>query len=198
MFVLKRLSFPKNRKMVVSVISGILVFFVLFLVVLSPTRKELADKKKKWREIEVQLKESRGKIDNFKVDKAGLEAKVEELRRRLPKKSSTSAILEELTKKGKQLNIDFVSISPQPEEPVQQVQQLLADAFKLKLLPISIEMKATYKSLGEYLGEIENLESSFATVNEFQVTKDDRIFPKLMVNMRIYTYALEEAESGQK
>jgi len=182
----------KNKKMAVPVISGILLFLVLFFVMLAPTRGELAKKKKKWRELEVELVADRDKLSNFKVDKATVEAKVEDLRRRIPPKSPTSAILEELTKRGKQLNIDFISITPQ------QLQRDTTVAPDCEVLPININMKATYRSLGEYLGQIENLQSSFATVSEFQVTKDERTYPKLVVNMRINTYILKKDESGQR
>lgn len=182
----------KNRKMAIPVISGVLLFLALFFVMLAPTRRELTDKRRKWRELEVQLKADRAKLANFRIDKATVEAKVEDLRRRIPPKSPTSAILEELTKRGKQLNIDFVSITPQ------QLQKDTTVAPDCEVLPIIINMRATYKGLGEYLGQIENLQSSFATVNEFQVTKDERTYPKLVVNMRINTYILKKDESGQR
>ena len=159
---------------------------------LAPTRRDLAEKKKKWRGLEVQLVADRAKIANFEVDKATVEAKVEDLRRRIPPKSPTSAILEELTKRGKQLNIDFISITPQ------QPQLDLKVAPDCEILPITISMKATYRSLGEYLGQIESLQSSFATVSEFQVTRDERTYPKLAVNMKINTYMLKKDDSGQK
>ena len=192
MLVLKKIDLVKNRKTVILIIAGIVIFLILFFVVLAPTRKEIAGKNKKWRELKIQLVAARNKIENFKVDKSAVEAKAEELRRRLPSKSPTSVILEELTKKGKQLNVEFVSIAPR------QLQQDIVAKSKCKVVPINIDMKATYRDLGEYLGLIENLESSFATVKEFQAIKDERTFPKLTVNMRIYTYVLEEDESGQK
>ncbi len=182
----------KNKKMAIPVISGVLLFLVLFLVMLAPTRRELSEKRKKWRELEVQLIAGRDKLSSFKVDKATVEAKVEDLRRRIPPKSPTSAILEELTKRGKQLNIDFVSIAPQ------LLQRDTTVAPDCEVLPININMRATYRSLGEYLGQIENLQSSFATVSEFQVAKDERTYPKLAVNMRINTYILKKDESGQR
>lgn len=192
MFVLKKIDMVKHRKTVILIIAGIIIFFILYFVVLAPTRKEIAGKNRKWRDLKIQLVAARNKMESFKVDKSTVEAKVEELRRRLPSKSPTSIILEELTKKGKQLNIEFVSIAPQ------QLQQDTVAGSECKVVPININMKATYRDLGEYLGLIENLESSFATVKEFQATKDESTFPKLKVNMRIYTYVFEEDESGQK
>jgi Tfp pilus assembly protein PilO len=194
MFVLKKMGSMKNNKMAVSVIAGIVIFLILFAVVLAPARRELAGKKKIYRKLEVRLIAGRNKLSATKLDKAGVEAKVEELRRRVPSKSPTAAILEELSKKGKGLNIDFISISPQPVEPLPD----MTSAFNCKVLPISIKMRATYKGLGDYLGLLDNLESSFAVVPEFQVAKDERTFPKLLVDMKVYTYVLEEAESGQK
>lgn len=202
MLVLKKTAITgfiaKNKKAIMTVAVGIAVFIILFFVVLSPTRRDLAEKKKAWREMEGQVIDGRRKLDTFKVDKAAVEPKVNELRKRLPSKSPTSAVLEELTKKGRELNIEFVAIAPQQEEALPQFQQDAEALLNCKVLPIVINMRATYKSLGEFLGQLENLESSFATVNEFQVSKDDRTFPKLVVNMRIYTYVLQEAESGKE
>ena len=197
MLVLKNTGLMKNRT-AVAIIAGIVIFLILFAVVLAPARRELAEKKKRWRELEAQLTAGRNKLSAFKLDKAGVEAKVEELRKRLPPKSPTGAILEELSRKGKGLNIDFISITPQSAEPDEQLQQYLPAKFKCEALPISINMRATYKSLGEYLGQIDDLESSFAAVPEFQATKDEKTFPKLTVEMKVYTYILEEVESGQK
>ncbi len=194
MLVLKKMGSFKENKAAIAVISGIVVFIVLFAVIFAPARKDLAGKKKMYRELEVQLTDGRNKLSVVKSDKAGVEAKVGELRRRLPPKSPTAEILEELSKKGKGLNIDFISISPQLAEPLPDV----SAAFNCKALPITIKMKAAYKSLGDYLGSLDNLESSFVTVPEFQVTKDERTFPKLTVDMKVYTYILEEAESGQE
>ncbi|MDD4879721.1 MAG: type 4a pilus biogenesis protein PilO, partial [Candidatus Omnitrophica bacterium] len=157
-------------------------------------RRDLAEKKKIWRELNAQLTIGRNKLSGFKLDKAAVEAKVLELRKRLPSKSPTPAILEELAKKGKGLNIDFISISPQQAEPLPG----MTTAFDCKVLPINIKMRATYRSLGDYLGMLDNLESSFAAVPEFQAAKDERTFPKLIVDMKVFTYTLEEAESGQE
>jgi len=194
MLVLKKIGPLKDNKAAVSVIAGIVVFLVLFAVIFAPARRELAGKKKIYRELEVQLIAGRDKLSAIKIDRAGVEAKVVELRKRLPSKSPTAVIMEELSKKGKGFNIDFISISPQPVEPLPGV----SAAFNCKALPIIIKMRASYRSLGDYLGSLENLESGFATVPEFQVAKDERTFPKLIVDMKVYTYVLEEAESGQK
>ncbi|MDD5072934.1 MAG: type 4a pilus biogenesis protein PilO [Candidatus Omnitrophica bacterium] len=191
--VLKNIGLKKN-KTAVAVIAGIVIFLILFAVVLAPARKELAEKKKTWRELNAQLTAGRNKLSAFKLDKAGVEAKVGDLRKRLPSKSPTPAILEELAKKGKELNIDFISITPQPAEPLPE----MTAAFNCKALPIDIKMRAAYKSLGDYLGSLDSFESSFAAVPEFRIAKDERTFPKLIVDMKVFTYTLEEAESGQE
>ena len=144
MLVLKKMGSFKENKAAIAVISGIVVFIVLFAVIFAPARKDLAGKKKMYRELEVQLTDGRNKLSVVKSDKAGVEAKVGELRRRLPPKSPTAEILEELSKKGKGLNIEFISISPQPAEPLPDI----TAAFNCKVLTISINMRATYKNLG--------------------------------------------------
>ena len=48
MLVLKKIDMAKNRKIVIPIIAGIIIFLILFFVVLAPTRKDMAGKNKKW------------------------------------------------------------------------------------------------------------------------------------------------------
>lgn len=187
----------KKKNIHVMIIGGVLLFAVLFLLILTPLRKSIALKKTEWKKLEAQLIAGRTKLDAFsKLDKSKIDAQLEELRGRLPPKIPTSAIVEELTKRGKELNIEFISITPQSEK-IPSETQTANSALKYKILPIEINMKATYRSIGEYFGALENLESNFATVGEFQIRKDEKIFPKLNVRLVVYTYIIE-GEGGQE
>lgn len=187
----------KKKNVHIMILAGVLLFAVLFLLLLTPLKKTIARKKEEWKKLETQLIAGRTKLDTYlRLDKPRIDAQFEELRKKLPSKSPTSAILEELTKRGKELNIEFVSITPQPERYVQGT-QMTPPALKCKILPIEINMRATYRNLTEYLNLLENLESSLATVGGFQIRKDESIFPKLIVRLVVYTYIIE-AEGGQK
>jgi Tfp pilus assembly protein PilO len=198
MRILKKIAWrPLGTKKVnvfVAIGGGLLLFIVLSLLLLAPMRKSIAVKKDEWKKMDTRLIENRTKLaSSLKTDKSAIEAELDALRRRLPSQSSTSAVLDELTRQGKGLNIEFVSIMPQEEKAIISQQGKL----KYKILPIEINMKAGYRNLGEYLGVVERLDSNFATVGEFQVRKDPKAPPKLNVRLVVYTYILED-QSGQR
>ncbi len=186
----------KKINIFVSIAGGLVLFTVLFLLLLAPVTKSISVKKAEWKRLEAQLIENRAKLgSSSQIDKSAIEAELEDLRRKLPAKSPTSAVLDELTKRGRELNIEFVSIAPQ--EGKMTSPKVPSGALKYKILPIEINMKAGYRNLGEYLGIVEDLDSGFATVGAFQVRKDQKAPPKLDVRLVVYTYILED-QSGQR
>lgn len=202
MRILNRITLPSGlfarKKAIAIVTAGAIAFAVLFVLVLSPTQKKIESKRKEWKEMEAQLAESRAKQSAaYKIDKAGIEAEAALLRRKLPAKRDTSAIIDELTRKGKALNIEFITIDPQEERSATPGPRQPAGGFRYSVLPIGIDMRASFRSIGEYLNEVDNLDSGFATIDNVQISKDDRIFPKLKVRMTVSTYSIEE-DSGQK
>lgn len=202
MRILNRITLPSGllarKKAIAMSAAGIIVFAVVFALVISPTQKKIISKKKEWKEMEATLAESRIKQSAaYKIDKAGIEAESASLKRKLPSKSNVSAVIDELTRKGKALNIEFITIDPQEERSATPGSRQSADGFRYSVLPIDIDMRASFRSIGEYLHAVDNLESGFATVDNVQISKDDRIFPKLKVRMTVSVYSIEE-ESGQK
>lgn len=202
MRILNRITLPSGlftkKKPIAVAAAGATAFAVLFMLVLSPTQKKITSSKKEWKETEARLAESRIKQSAaYKIDKAGIEAEAASLRRKLPPRIDTSAIIDELTRKGKALNIEFITIDPREEKRATPGSRQSADGFRYSVLPIGIDMRASFRSIGEYLNAIDNLESGFATVDNVQISKDDRIFPKLKVRMTVSAYSIEE-DSGQK
>lgn len=187
----------KKKNIHVFVIAGISLFIGLYLLMLTPLKKTIDLKREEWRNLETRLIAGRMKLDAYlRLNKSEVDTELEGLKKRLPSESPTSAILEELTKRGKELNIEFISINPKPvTTPMKS--PAATSKLKYKILPIEIKMKATYRNLAEYLGILENLERSFATISGFQIKKDEKIFPKLNVNLLIYTYIVED-EGGQE
>lgn len=201
MRILNRIILPSvsGRKVniLVAIFGGLILFTVLFLLLLAPIRRSIAVKKDEWKRLDAQLTENRAKLQSSsKADKSAIETKLEDLRIRLPAKSPTAAILDELTKRGKELSIEFISITPQEGKAISPP-QATPGALRYKMLPIEINMRAAYRNLGEYLGIVENLETGFATVGEFHVKKDEKAPPKLIVRLVVYAYTLED-QSGQR
>lgn len=188
----------KKKNAYLVIIGGVGLVVVSFSLIFTPLKISFTIKRSEWKKIEAQLIVTRPTLDSYsKLDKSRLDAQLEELRKRLPSKDPTSTILDELTKRGKELNIEFVTITPQLEK-IPTATQTATSKLKYKILPIEINMKATYRNLAEYLGILENLENGFTTVGGFQIRKDEKIFPKLNVKLVVHTYILPEDKGGQK
>ena len=177
-----------KKNMFAAVAAGIAVLAAVFLLEFAWFGGKIAAKKAEWKKVETCLNECRILLSpSNKIDKAAVEAKAEELRRKLPRKSSMAAVLNELTDRGQELGIDFAVINPQDERADYLVS---SGGMHYKVVPITVDMKATFKSMVEYADRIENLDSTFATIDNIRVSKDGRTYPKLNVKMTVFTYIL--------
>jgi len=72
-----------------------------------------------------------------------------------------SLAIEELTRRGNEKKINFVAMSPQPIKK--------SEKSGYKVLPIEMELEADYKSLGEFLGLLDELERSLVKVEALKI-----------------------------
>ena len=78
--------------------------------------------------------------------------------------SEISTLLNEITGRGKDEGINFVSITPGiPEKP---------EGSLLKLVPLKLETKSDYKALGVFLGQLQEMGTAFVTVGSLEVGAD--------------------------
>ncbi len=132
------------------------------------------------------------KIQAKGTDCRMLEARAEQVRRNVSilamKGRETNFIgpdeiapaIEELTQRGRARTITFLSITPRPMEKTDQVYQLF---------PIDMEIESSYQALGEFLGDLDELEKCLVTVRSFEMAPlerdEDKLRSKLTVNMHL-------------
>lgn len=100
-------------------------------------------------------------------------------KRILISENDISLAIDELTKHGKSMRINFISIKPQ---------ELVSDSkSKYKILPIDMEIEATDQKFADFLGSLDSLEKGVIRVKSFDVfpNKDDkaRLNAKLTIDM---------------
>ena len=102
-------------------------------------------------------------------------------------RQKVSLAIDEITKLGATLNINFLSISPQkitrPKDS------------KYPVLPIHMNLQSEYKDFGIFLGALEGLNQSIVTVKSFQVNADQQILPQIKADLIVEVY-LQEGEDG--
>ena len=106
--------------------------------------------------------------------------------RHLLKRNEVSVALNEILKAGADLNIEFLSTSPQ------QIQKL--QKSKYPILPIKLEIQSTYEDLGLFFGVLEKLDKSIVTIREFSSEQRQEILPEIYTELTVDIY-LKEGES---
>lgn len=105
----------------------------------------------------------------------------------LLKLQEVSRAISEMTNMGTALNINFLSTSPQTiTKP---------EGSKYPVLPIRMDVQSEYKSLGLFLGSLENLKESIITVKSFDMTTNEAILPQVKAELVVEIY-LQEGEDG--
>ncbi|MEA3346669.1 MAG: type 4a pilus biogenesis protein PilO, partial [Candidatus Auribacterota bacterium] len=103
-------------------------------------------------------------------------------KRKLPTKEGISTAIGELTKRGRSLGINFVSINHEkiktdPDSPYE-------------ILPIHMELESECKDLGQFLNALEKLEESVVTMESFKVKRNEGIHPKITASLRAKMYLM--------
>jgi Tfp pilus assembly protein PilO len=102
-------------------------------------------------------------------------------------RNEVSRAIEEMTRIGAGMNINFLSTSPQTIHTPEGAQQ--------PVLPIRMEIQSEYKDLGIFLGALEHFEKSVVTVREFTVERNEAILPKVDTVIVVEIH-LKAEESG--
>lgn len=130
-----------------------------------------------------------GKIQAVRSEWEAVDQKLENARRmirlgekipaqgRLLKREEISLAIDEITKKGKAVNINFISMIPQKIGPAQ--------APGYQQLPIRMELESEYKNLGMFIHALGDMEEAVAIVHQFKLSRDEETPSLVKADMTI-------------
>ncbi|MFC1699280.1 type 4a pilus biogenesis protein PilO [Candidatus Omnitrophota bacterium] len=141
------------RNLLIAVYGLILLALILaFVFFYRPLSLSLSQKQREFKALEQQLAKQRKTVARLqKIDLQG---------RLMPEKEVSQAI-DEITEKGRGLNLKFISITPG------ELEQAASGNFKQ--LPIDFEIEAEYQNLGKFLIFLEAYPRSIAAVDSLRV-----------------------------
>ena len=100
---------------------------------------------------------------------------------RLIPESEVTLAINELTRRGRLLGIQFISVTPSEAGP--------PEGRPYRILPLEMEIDSRYEKLAVFLGTLEELEKGLVTVGSFTATsesKDEtRVRTKLVLNLHL-------------
>lgn len=110
--------------------------------------------------------------------------KIMNIKRSLIREETVALAINELTRQAKLEGINFLSM--------EQKKVKRPKGISYKVLPIEIELVATYEKLGVFLGILDILEKSLVTVKSFDVILDKNDVNALKTKMVFNIYIMDE------
>lgn len=86
--------------------------------------------------------------------------KLKELKKEFASEADVSLAIEELTKEGKAKGINFISLTPK---------QIERQQASCKILPVDLELEASYVMLGDFLGKLDDLNRSLVRIRKLNI-----------------------------
>lgn len=102
-------------------------------------------------------------------------------------RQKVSLAIDEMTRIGATLGINFLSISPQPIAKISH--------SKYPVLPIRMDLKSEYENLGHFLGALETLQESIVTVRSFDMDCNLKTSSLIETELVVEVH-LQEGEDG--
>jgi len=173
----------KENRTVVLILSAALVMAVAGIAAFAPLANQIRLKHQECVTCETQVADARNIIEvGRRIDK--------EYGGRILISEQDAAIgLEEFTRYGKSLGTTFLSIKPQDI--------ILKKNAQYKILPIKLSFEAGGEEFVKFMTSIDELKKAIVTVNNFDITPEEKDKGKLKINMVIDIYlSLEENKIG--
>ena len=146
---------------------------LLYFLVYAPLLHKLNDAQKTYTEIEIEASE----VQRVVGDSGNLV-----LSKTLINEDEFSQVIDEITTIGKVKAIKFISITPNaPQE---------RDSAEFQVIVIEIEAESSYRGIGEFLGELDDLESGVVTVQELTISSDESNASVCKTSLVLHVYLL--------
>ena len=163
--------FDKKTAIIVAAVAIVIIIFVLMAAPLLTKVRALGSEVKA---LDQEMMSARQAVE--------LQDKFQQTGNLLTRQKVSLAI-DEITKVGATQSINFLSISPQ--------KIMRIEGSKYPVLPIQMELQSEYQDLGTFLGALEKLEGSIATVKSFQIERDQQNLSQVRTMIVVEIHLLE-------
>jgi Tfp pilus assembly protein PilO len=168
-----------------------LIIFVLFIHL--PKSKSVAELKSHIKNIEQQIAATEAMLGDIKKlgqILVGMQKELSTFEARIPDRENISSVLAELLGLAKACSIEVVSIKPEEPAPFldNNKETISLDKKPLKNIVVRLKLQGPYKSIADYIRNIQESLNILATIDEVTITKDKKIMPKLNAEIVLNVY----------
>lgn len=172
-------EFAKQKKVII--ISGAVAIFAVcaYLFLYSPLLNRLRIESTESRKLEDTLLRMRDLIALAETKGEAAGSKYV-----LINEEEIAAAIEQLTQRGREEGINFISVTPG------QIEKSKDGSFRS--VPIELEMESSYKGLGVFLGSLDELSGALVKVRKFDAVPRKEDPEKLTTKLAVDIYLAEE------
>ncbi len=175
-----------REKLIAAGTLAFLLYFVFYQMLYlsksaeySRLREEITTINNEIKAFSAQLSEAAAKINELK--KRGTESAVSDKREYRGDASKLSSLLEEFTRLARVAKVDFIAIKP----------VLVEDKGRYFELKLSMDLKARYQQLGEYIKTLEELPRG-VVINDIKIESNPSMSPQAAARVEAVTYIVKE------
>ncbi len=145
------MKLTKEKLVVIVSAAAAVAFLGIWLIFFRPLADKLKSLHLEYRGLEISLARAR--------DAAG-SLKSKGFKKELVSEAEVSLAIEELTKEGKAKGINYISLTPKQIERRQG---------PYKMLPVDLELEASYAVLSDFLGKLDELKRSLVCIRKLNI-----------------------------
>ncbi len=149
----------------------VLCGLIILIFVYRPLMIKLHDAANRLHEVETKVLNQRGAI--VALEKSDVKGK-------MMQRNEVPLAIAELTEKGRDLGLNFSSISPKQLQGTTQA--------SIRKLPISFTIESEYKNVGQFLAYVEGFSRTIAEVESLSIRPRENDPPKLSVELLLTLY----------
>jgi Tfp pilus assembly protein PilO len=184
---------PSQKKIIIVTLVAVVVFLIFWVFIYSPSSRSLLEIRPQVYALESQVRAVEKILSSAKTPEAGakiLKDRFQELNAKLSQKEEKSLGL--LSEFGRRMNIEIVSIKPQPKTPLidESGGKIEYSGKVFQVVPVVIEMRCFYKDLVKYLQMLQTSLPSLVAVEKLKINRTVPKSPRLNVALEINLYTL--------
>jgi len=168
-----KIELTKQQLVVIVSVAVAVALLGIYLILFRPLINKLKLLHLECNGLETSVLQARDAISSLKL---------KELKKELASEADVSLAIEELTKEGKARGINFISLTPK---------QIERQQAPYKVLPVEMELEASYVMLGDFLGKLDDLNRSLVLIRKFNIVLNKPNPKMLTVRLSLDMYILE-------
>ncbi len=164
-------SLGPSKALLILCACCVLCGLIILIFVYRPLMIQLHDAANRLHEVETKLLNQRGAI---------AASKKSDVKGQMMQRNEVPLAIAELTEKGRDLGLNFSSISPRQLQETTQA--------GIRKLPINFTIESEYKNVGQFLAYVEGFSRTIAEVESLSIRPRGKKLPKLSVELVLNLY----------